>query len=183
MKFKKETISQVISSDNTAHTKKEISIYLYHILSKLPAETKVLKVWSDGPNNQFKNKYIAALIKHFEQIFKVKMYWNFFATSHGKSCVDGIGAIVKNRVRRLMNSRQKIVNSSSDFANAFNSEKSVIRVVNMSESDASKIYLDLKFDEIFTSAKVVPNIFNFHQLQVVNDKIVGHCTSLEGYNA
>lgn len=176
-----ETVPQVICSDDTAHTKIQIAIYLFKILAKLPSKTEILKIWSDGPNNQFKNKYIAALIKPFEEIFKIKIYWNFFATSHGKGCVDGIGAVVKNRVRRLMNSRQKIVNGSSDFVDGFNSENSVIGVMNMTECEAEKIRSDLKLDDIFNSAKAVPKIFSYHQLQVINDKIVGNATSVEGY--
>lgn len=182
MKFRLQTISQVICSDDTSHTKTSISIYLHKILSKLPSETKVLKIWSDGPNNQFKNKYIGALVKHFEKLFAVKIFWNFFATSHGKGCVDGIGAVVKNRVRRLMNSRKSIVNCSLDFVNAFNSEHSIINVINMSCDEAERIRQKLKLDDIFDNAKAVRNIFNFHQLQVVNDNIVGYCTSSEGYS-
>lgn len=171
----------MISSDDTSHTKFEIAIYLYKILLKLPAKTKILKLWSDGPNNQFKNKFICALIPLFEKKFNVKIHWNFFATSHGKGCVDGLGSVVKNRVRRLVNSRQKIVNSSLDFVNAFNSEDSVMNVMHMSDSEAKKIRSDLKLDYIFDNAQPVPNIFSFHHVQVIGGKVIGHCTSQEGY--
>lgn len=125
---------------------------------------------------------MAALITLFEQKFQIKIYWNFFDTSHGKGCVDGIGAVVKNRVRRLINSRQAIVNCSSDFVDAFNSEDSVINVVHMSECEAKKICGELKLDDVFANAPAVPNIFSFHQLQVINGKVVGFRTSKEGYD-
>lgn len=182
LKYDTETIPQVISSDDTSHTKFEIAIYLYKTLLKLPRTTKILKMWSDGPNSQFKNKFICALILLFEKIFNIKIYWNFFATSHGKGCVDGFGSVVKNRVRRLVNSRKAVVNSSIDFVNAFNSEESVINVIHMSESEAQKIRSKLNLDHIFDNARPLPDIFTFHHLHTVDGKVIGSCTSQEGYN-
>lgn len=176
-----DTIPQVVSSNDTAHTKYEIAIYMFKVLSKLPRNTKILKIWSDGPSNQFKNKFIGALIVLFEKHFKIKIFWNFFATSHGKGCVDGIGAVVKNRVRRLVNSRQAIVNCSSDLVEAFNSEDSVIRVLDMTECEATKIRCDLNLDVAFDNAAPIPNIFSCHQLQVIEGEIIGFRTSMEGY--
>lgn len=171
----------VISTDNTKHTKNEIACYMYKVISKLPPTAKTLKIWSDGPNNQFKNKYTAALLKFFENYFKIKIFWNFFATSHGKGSVDGIGATVKKRVKRLVKSRKVIVNCSKDFVDAFNSEKSVIDVIDMPEDEATQIFNDLKLHDVFNFAPAIPNVFSYHQLQLFNDKIVGFTTSEEGY--
>lgn len=171
----------VIVSDNTKHTKHEIASYLYKILTKLPPSVKILKIWSDGPTSQFKNKYTVALIKLLENRFKIKVYWNFFATSHGKGCVDGIGAAVKNRVRRLVKSRQAIANCSLDFVAAFNSETSLIDVIDMPPDESEKIEADLQFNDAFASAAPVPGILNFHQIQICNGQVVGNFTSKEGY--
>lgn len=185
LKYDEITVPQVICSDDTSHTKFQIAIYLFKVLSKLPSKTKVLKIWSDGPSSQFKNKFMAALIQLLETRFKVKVVWNFFATSHGKGSVDGLGAVVKNRVKRLVKSRRVIVNSSADFVNAFNLEHSLINVVNLNESEAKKIRTLLKLDSVFDSAKSVPNIFTAHQLQVdpKSKKVIGFCTSQEGYKS
>lgn len=94
-------------------------------------------------------------------MFKVKLVWNFFATSHGKGCVDGIGAVVKNKVRRMVNSRQVTVNSSIDFVSAFNREESLINVIHIGEVEAKKIQSDLKLDDVFDKARPVPSIFSF----------------------
>lgn len=171
----------VIASDNTKHTKDEIGCYLFKVLSKLPAITKTLLIWSDGPNNQFKNRYTAALIKIFEEQFHIKIYWNFFATSHGKGCVDGLGAVVKNRVKRLVKSRKAIVNCAKSFVDAFNLESSVIDLIYMSENEAKQIHNDLKLSDIFNSAPPVTNVFSHHQLQVRDGKVIGFSTSKEGY--
>lgn len=113
-------------------------------------------------------------------VIRTSVHWNFFATSHGKGSVDGFGSVVKNRVRRLVNSRQVVVNSSIDFVNAFNREDSVMNVIHMSESEAEQIRYKLDLDFIFATAKPVPNIFTFHHLEVNNGKVIGHCTSRDG---
>lgn len=152
------------------------------ILSKLPPSVKTLKIWSDGPNNQFKNKFMAALLILFEELYKIRIIWNFFAASHGKGCVDGIGAVVKNKVKRMIKSRQAIVHSSRHFVDAFNTEKSLIKVIDMPKSAAEKIRQQLKLNELFDNALNVKGIFGFHQLQAVNGKIVGFDISQEGYD-
>lgn len=170
-----------MSSDNTAHTKFEIACYLYKIVSKIPASVTTLKLWSDGPNSQFKNRFMGALLKVLENAMKIKIFWNFFATSHGKGCVDGIGAVVKNRVKRLVKTRQQIVNCSTDFARAFNSENSVVKVTHMTDNETKEIRMLLKLDGVFDSAPPITDIFNHHQLQLINGKIMGFSTSEEGY--
>lgn len=142
----------------------------------------MLKIWSDGPNNQFKNRFMAALIKTFQTYRNIKIFWNFFATAHGKGSVDGIGAVVKNRVKRLIKSRQSIVNCSRDFCQAFNSENSVIELMHMPESEAKKIREDLELDNVFATAPAVAEVFSFHQMQLIDQKIKGFTTSQEGYD-
>lgn len=182
MKFAEEIFPKVISSDNTSHTKFEIACYLFNIISKMPTTVKTLKIWSDGPNNQFKNRFTAAIIKLFEDYRKIKIFWNFFATAHGKGSVDGIGAVVKNRVKRLVKSHRSIVNCSSDFCEAFNSENSVVEVIHMAESETEKIRKNLKLDKIFDTAPAVADVFSFHQMQIINGKVKGFTTSQEGYD-
>lgn len=43
--------------------------------------------------------------------FGLTITWNFFATGHGKSCVDGIGAAVKSKVKGLILTRAEKVNN------------------------------------------------------------------------
>ncbi len=154
---------------------------MFSIISKVPSTVETMKIWSDGPNNQFKNRFIAALIEVFEKYKKIKIFWNFFATAHGKGSVDGIGAVVKNRVKRLIKSRQSIVHSSKDFCESFNSENSVIEVMHMPESEFIKIRETLKLDFVFATAPAVADVFSFHQLQCVDGKVKGFITSQEGY--
>lgn len=147
----------------------------------LPKTIKLIKIWSDGPNSQFKNKFIAAIILLFQNKFGIKIVWNYFATAHGKGIVDGLGAVIKKKVRRLVMARERIVNCASDFVNSFNSEASLIDLIEMSKEDIDKINNELKLVDVFRSAPAIKNISKLHQLQVDDNKIIGFCTSEEGY--
>lgn len=115
----KSTVKKVMVSNSIDHTKTTIGAYLYMLLSSIPETVEVVKLWSDGPVTQFKNKFKAALIMKFEEMFRFKIVWNFFASAHGKGAVDGIGAVAKNKVRRMVTTRKAIVNCASDLIVAF----------------------------------------------------------------
>lgn len=173
--------SKVFVSDSSVHTKETVVPYLYKILSSLPDSLKVLKIWSDGPTSQFKNKFIAATIAVLEEKFDIKIIWNFFATSHGKGCVDGIGATAKTVVRKHIRARDCMVNSASDFVNAFNRTSSKISVEEVTEADFTEINTTLETDKLYENAKNVRDISSAHQIRVIDGKIVTNETSKEGY--
>lgn len=178
----KKLLPKVIASDNLKHSKETLVAYLFKIFTLLPKAIKIVKIWSDGPSSQFKNKFIAAIIKVFELRFKKKIYWNYFATSHGKGCVDGIGATVKKRVRRRIDSRKEIVNCTSDFVRSFKKEKSAIELIEMNDEEIDKINKLLKVVGIFENAPAIKQIKSFHQLQFECNKVVGFSMSKYGYN-
>ena len=72
-------------------------VYVSRLLDDIPATVKSVSIRSDGPSSQFKNHYIAASLHALEKQ-GIKILWNFFATSHGKGPVDGIGGSVKRHV-------------------------------------------------------------------------------------
>lgn len=174
--------SKVFVSDNTNHSKETILPYLFKLLEKLPTSVTILKIWSDGPSSQFKNRYIAAAIPALQQKFGIKIIWNFFAASHGKGCVDGIGATVKTIVRKHIRARDCIVNSSSDFVQAFNRTASQILVEEVTENDFISINNDLKTTNIYSRAKNIKDISNAHQIQIIDGKIITYEISEQGYN-
>jgi hypothetical protein len=51
-----------------------------------------------GPSSQFKNRFLVAAISSLQEKHKINIIWNYFATSHGKGPVDGIGGSVKRQV-------------------------------------------------------------------------------------
>lgn len=181
LKYFQEKFFKAFASGNTDHTKYATVAYLYKILLLIPKEIKLLKVWSDGPSSQFKNRFIGAIIVLFESLFPIKIIWNYFATSHGKGAVDGIGAVVKNKVKRMVNSRKAIVNDASDFVSAYKTENSLIEVTLVTPEEISDINAELELEYVFETAEALPNISNFHQLQVIDGKLLGFLTSDEGY--
>lgn len=181
LKYFQKKFFKAFASDNTDHSKYSTVAYLYKILLQIPKEIKILKIWSDGPSSQFKNKYIGAVILLFESLFPIKIIWNYFATSHGKGAVDGVGAVVKNKVRRMVNSRKAIVNGANDFVSAYQTEESLIEVTLVTPQEIKDINAELELEYVFETAQALPNISNFHQLQVIDCKLVGFHTSDEGY--
>lgn len=171
----------MIASDNTDHSKHTIGAYLFKVFQSLPTTIKKVTVWSDGPNNQFKSRYIAALILLLESKFNIKIVWNYFAASHGKGCVDGIGAVVKRTVKRLILSRKNIVYCASDFVTAFNSQDSLIDVFEMNSNEITSINQQLKLVDLFKGAPAIRNIFKCHQLYVSDKKVIGFEMSKNGY--
>lgn len=174
--------SRVTVTNNKDHTKQTIVPYLFKLLSKMPSTLKVLKIWSDEPSSQFKNKYMAAIIPVLESKFKLKIFWNYFATSHGKGCVDGIGAIAKTVVRKHIRARECIVNSANDFVKAFNRTSSKILVEEVTDKEIDETNKALKTTAIFSSAKDIRNIASSHQIQFKDGKTVICDTSKLGYN-
>lgn len=171
----------MVVSDNLDHTKETIFAYLCKVLSRIPKNIKRVRIWSDGPSNQFKNKYMAAAIKILETKFRKKIIWNYHVTAHGKSCVDGIGAVAKNKIKRLVKSRKSVVNCAKDFVESFKSEKSSVELIEMSSADINKINATMKLDDIVKTAPTVKDISKFHQLQCINDTVKGFLFSKDGY--
>ena len=44
--------------------------------------------------------------------------WNFFATSHGKGAVDGVGGVLKRRAWNKVNARQVVIQNAAESTDA-----------------------------------------------------------------
>lgn len=170
-------------SDVLDHSKPTIFAYLNKVFSKIPKTIKVIRIWSDGPSNQFKNKYMAAALKILETKFSKKIIWNYHATAHGKACIDGVGAVAKKKVKRLIRTRKAIVNCAKDFVLAFKTEPSKVELFEMSSTDINKINTTMKFDDVVNTAQSVKDIFKCHQLQCINKNVQGFLFSKDGYSS
>ena len=49
---------------------------------------------------------------------KIHMIWNFSATTHGKSPVDGVGATVKREAGQKIHTRWQNINNLDDYEKA-----------------------------------------------------------------
>ena len=47
-----------------------------------------------------------------------KIRWNFFATSHGKGAVDGVGGVLKRRAWNKVKARQVVIQNAVEFTDA-----------------------------------------------------------------
>ncbi|CAB3977243.1 Hypothetical predicted protein [Paramuricea clavata] len=124
----------VIASDNLNHSKDTIVAYIDYLLSILPSNTQNISIWSDGPSSQFKNRFIVAALKSLQDKHKIQITWNYFATSHGKGPVDGIGGAVKRQVWMTVKTRKHIVCDAKSFVVAAE-DASNVKVVEMATSE------------------------------------------------
>ena len=71
--FRSDIFSHVIISDNLKHDKYAVVVYLSEILKYKPENVRFLKVWTDGPNSQFKNKYVIGSIEMLSEVCNIKI--------------------------------------------------------------------------------------------------------------
>ena len=94
--------SVAIISDNLNHDTVSVYEYQKFILNYLKGHHQLKKIYyiTDGAAQHFKNKNNFQNLLHHEEDFKIKAEWHVFATAHGKSGCDGIGANLKRGARR-----------------------------------------------------------------------------------
>lgn len=96
----------------------------------------------------------------------MKIHWNFFATSHGKGPVDGIGGAVKQYVWTAV--KQRKVNRASSFVEVAGGMRQV-SVIEMTTSNIEKRNDALKLKEVFDDAPAMKGIARFHYLTIEDD--------------
>ncbi len=168
--------SHSVVFDNLDHTKTTIVPYVDRLFEELPNKVKTVKIWSDGPSKQFKNKFIAAALPELEKKYDRKVEWNFFAASHGKGQVDGIGGALKRHVRSKVMSGECEVRNAAEFVNAVDI-KSKVNTILMHESQAQDRLASFGLLKIWEKAPALKGISGFHHLCVVNGKPVERVTS------
>ena len=68
--------------------------------------------------SQFKNRCTLSNFCFLSKDFGLQGEWFFFATSHGKGVVDGVGAVVKRAVWSQVKQRKAEISDARDFATA-----------------------------------------------------------------
>lgn len=168
--------SHSIVSDNLDHTKTAIVPYVDRMFEELPENIDLVKIWSDGPSKQFKNKFIAASLPVLEQKYDKKIEWNYFATSHGKGPVDGIGGALKRQVREKVLSGECEVRNAAEFVGAVD-PKSKVNTILMDEKQAEERVAALDLLKVWENAPTIKGISGFHHLRVANGKVIGSLIS------
>ena len=120
--------SYVVVSDDLVHGKFQVATFLDKIIKDIKKEcpnSESIAFFSDGAASQFKQRYLFHNITHFEEDYGLKVSWNFFATSHGKGAVDGIGGNVKRLVWNATRTGAFVNNAESFAAEAANRVKNI----------------------------------------------------------
>lgn len=89
-------------TEDRLHDVIPVILSIYKILQFLRDRMRITCVsyMTDGAPQHFKNRSILWLVLHHTEIFGVPATWNYYASHHGKSSCDGIGAVVKRSLRR-----------------------------------------------------------------------------------
>lgn len=143
--------SFAIVSDILRHDKHAVFACLKKIIMLLKdqvPELKLIKFFSDGAASQFKNRFTLSNLCFMPKDFGVHGEWFFFATSHGKGAVDGVGAVVKRAVWSQVKQRKAEINDARDFATAASNVVKNINIMYLSEDevDSNRVMLVNRWD-------------------------------------
>ena len=145
--------SMVVISDDFNHTKYSIFIFMQCIFRSLRAKfpsIQTVNVFSDGPTSQFKQRFLFSNLHYWEQDHDISIRWNFFATSHGKGVVDGIGGTVKRSVWRHIRSEISHITTLQKYSALTKQLCPSIQVefIAKSEIDQQSAFLDAKWEGV-----------------------------------
>lgn len=166
----------LICSDSNDKGKDTIYAYL-ELLWNLIIEneetegvTRPCVIYSDGPSCEFKNKYMAKVLHLLSNKYGGEWYWKFFATSHGKGVVDGVGGRAKSLVRQkcMSKSGKTIVQSSKDFFDVIKDLMPSTKVFLFNHNDINE---KIKKDNPWENVKEIPGIQRMHVMSAINSKV------------
>jgi len=170
--------SHVIVSDDLDHDKKSVTVFMdivvNNFVKKNFPQVKVVDIFSDGPTSQFKNRYMAGFY-HTLQRKGLKIKWHFFATSHGKGVVDGLGGTVKRMVWTAVSTRKVAnVQDAKSFANVAAQFCKSINIQLCLKKDIDELGSGLVLDKCFQKATAIPGISKVHCIAPAENGQV-HC--------
>ncbi len=163
--------SYAIVSDDHTHEKKSVAVFMDRVLSifvkeKNP-EVNEVHIFSDGPSSQFKNKYIVRLLQTFQKNLGGRILWHYFATSHGKGAVDGVGGTVKRTVWSAVSTRKvQSVTSAKSFADVAQQFCQSTGITLITKEAVEKGSKRLNLEKVFNHAETVPGISKFHCMEI-----------------
>ena len=161
----------VIISDNLSHDKFAVTAFLKVILDEIKSsesfkEVQEVRVWTDGPSSQYKNRYIFYLLQQIRPLLEpITLVWNFFATSHGKGPCDGLGGTVKRIVQRKIRTGAE-VRSAQDFCQAVNAN---IKVSEISSEETHQICSTLGIEPKWNRLMPISGTMNAHFVKSIGE--------------
>lgn len=182
--------SYAVVSDYLQHDKYAVYTFLQGLIGAVkqdnPHITSVC-LFSDGAASQFKQRFILSNLNHLKAANDLEQFeWNFFASSHGKGAVDGVGGTLKRQVWRLVKARKAIVEDAKSFCDVAKKHSNIIIMpINSPAIVANKAFLDEKWEGV----KGIPALQKVHHVvargnnSVDYSTVAGMVTSLHQFKA
>ena len=159
--FRGKTSPHVVISDSLRHEKTSAVVFMDELLGEIHEDATEVRVWTDGPANQFKNKYVMSAIQPLSEKHGKMIVWNFSATSHGKGPVDGVGAALKRIAANGVKTRK--INGAEDFHAAV--KQSSVKTSLVTTTSIVERATSLNLDQLFEKAQPIKGIAQFHFIE------------------
>lgn len=108
-------------------------------------------------------KYLFANLHNLQQTFDVSLEWNYFATSHGKGAVDGVGGCVKRSVWSRVKAGKLEARNAVEFFNAAVASNSTVKVVFVTKEEI--VAESERLAGIWTALPTLPGTHGVHYVQ------------------
>ncbi|XP_063222679.1 uncharacterized protein LOC134531076 isoform X2 [Bacillus rossius redtenbacheri] len=172
-----------IISDELSHDKYSVWTFLKTLIQDSKQKMQNIhhvKIFSDGCAAQFKNRFTVVNLTYFQTDCNISADWNYFATSHGKGAVNGVGGTLKRTVWRKVKSRQEIVNSPVEFFQCTERNVKGVTVIFISaeEVKSSSSLLDERWEKV----QPIPHLHKVHFVSPVRKGVVEVSTTSEKTN-
>lgn len=170
--FYQETTKTYLICSNTKDKGKD-TVYTFinrlyeHIVKDVPTSDDVGDIiFSDGPSSEFKNRFCMKILYDLAQKFQKDFSWKYFATSHGKGVVDGVGGRAKSLVRQKSMSKDvsHAVQSSKDFADLASELMSATTVLHISQEEINEA---VALTDSWEDAPAADGIRSMHDAQCI----------------
>jgi len=171
----------VFVSDCLQHTKVAVYSFMNEIFNHLKLKyptTQSIAVFSDGAASQFKQRFLFSNLHKWEQEHGIQLQWNFFATSHGKGTVDGIGGTVKRSVWRHVKARRSSAFNAKEYA-AIAKQRNpniTIKFVSQDEIAEKQEMLNQHWDGVFH----VPRTHTLHAIKPSGPTLISVAETSDG---
>lgn len=163
------TFSSCVVSDSLSHDKYAAAVFVDSVLDSLQGKVSSplteIDLFSDGAAQHFKQKFMFLYVTSLFESKGIRVNWHFFATSHGKGAVDGVGGTVKRAVYSAMKTRRAHVGSAEDYANVAKDFTKSTDILYVSNEDIEQRKPEL--DALWESVTAVPNTQSVHCVRTV----------------
>ena len=160
--------SIVIASDCLSHNKYAVLAFMYILVDHLKhiREFNRYVVFSDGAPTQFKQKFTMCGMTLLQQ----SLSWNFFATSHGKGAVDGIGRRIKRDVYNTTLSKGLVIKNLDDFVDVAEHCSKNITILKCTKKHVLSTVKQV--DEDISDSAGIPGTHKMHCVKVLAPYVI-----------